>query len=136
MSWPAACGQRPGLAPAGHAAVDQARIAGERRLGAEAEALHHAGRKPSISASALSSRLEHALRLGGVLQIDRDARAAARDDVARIRVRAGGPVEADHVRAHVGEQHGGERAGPDAGEFDDAQAGEAGRTRAARASSR
>ena len=31
------------LAPAGHAAVDQLRIAPEHDIGAEAEALHHAG---------------------------------------------------------------------------------------------
>ena len=30
------------LAPAGHAAVDELRVAGEHRVGAEAEALHHA----------------------------------------------------------------------------------------------
>ena len=44
--------QRPVLAPAGHPAVDEPRVAGEAPVGAEAEPLGHPGRKPSISASA------------------------------------------------------------------------------------
>ena len=43
MSWPARVGERPVLAPAGHAAVDEARVAREADVGAEAEPLHHAG---------------------------------------------------------------------------------------------
>ncbi|MNO80125.1 hypothetical protein D3C76_713170 [compost metagenome] len=39
---PSGLGQRAVLAPAGHAAVDQARVLRQALLGAEAQALHHA----------------------------------------------------------------------------------------------
>jgi hypothetical protein len=60
---------------------------------------------------------------GLVLEVELDHLAAAGCHCLQVLARAD-PVERDDLGAHVGEQHAGERAGADAGEFDDAEAGE------------
>ena len=123
MSWPAALRQRAFLAPAGHAAIDQLWIAREHDVRAEAETLHHAGAEAFDQRVGAGEQVEH-LRDGGlVLQIELDDLAAAHRD--RLQVLAGADaVERHDLGAHVGQQHAGERARADAGEFDDAEAGE------------
>src|SRR3970040_1739326 len=73
--------ERPILPPAGHAAVDEARVAGERRIRAEAEALHHAG--PEALDEHIGARDE--LPAGCVrarrFQVERDRALAAQHDV-------------------------------------------------------
>ena len=116
-------GHRTVLPPAGHAAVDETRVAGEALVGAEAEALGDAG------AEALDQRVrrlhepQHGLHAVGVLQVDPDRSAvavehrhAARVEARSDRLRA---VDAHDVRAHVGEQHRRERSGADPDELDD-----------------
>jgi hypothetical protein len=113
------------LSPARHAAVDEARVARETDVGAEAEALHHAGPEP------LDQRvgaLDHPERGGdrlGALQIERHAAAAALHDVPMRLARRGaghrgGAVDPQHLGAHVGEHHRGERPRADARELEDA----------------
>jgi hypothetical protein len=80
------------------------------------------GRKPSISASArvISSS---AARLRFRLQVERHRALAAHHHVVpalalEAEVAAPGSVDEDHVRAHVGEQHPGERPRADRLELD------------------
>ena len=84
------------------------------------------GRKPSISTSAPVDQPQHRVAPGRRLQVQRHrAPVAAVDVVALVHRHAQaagfGAVDAHHVGAHVGQQHRAERAGADAGQFDDAQ---------------
>ncbi len=119
-----AIGPRALLAEAGHAADDQFRISGQQHVGADAEALDDAGRKPSISASALAASLSTTSRPAALFMstaIDWRPRAstsnlrlAARHSQARIFA----AVDANDAGAHVGEQHAGKRRRADAGHLD------------------
>ena len=125
MSWPAAMGVRAVLAPPGHPPEHQLRVAGEALVGPDAEALHHARPEPLDQRVGALDEVEQRGDAVGVLEVDGDVAPAA----AARRRRAGvvgrraahrlGAVDADDVGAHVGEQHRGERAGPDAGDLDD-----------------
>ena len=68
-------GERPGLAPAGDAAEDELRVAGEADVGAEAEPLHHAGPKPLDDRVGAGDQIERQRGALRVLQIDGDASA-------------------------------------------------------------
>ncbi|MEY9143844.1 hypothetical protein ABIF00_001828 [Bradyrhizobium elkanii] len=115
--------QRAFLAPAGHASIDQPGIAREHDVRTEPEALHHAGPKTFDQRVGMAEQVEHFGNRRLVLEIELDDLAAAGCDRLQILARTD-PVQRDHLGAHVGEQHAGERAGADAGEFDDAEAGE------------
>ena len=82
------------------------------------------GRKPSSSASARSTRSQRRARPCADLRSSATTRRPRSTRSCASRRGASGRVDAHHVRAHVGEQHGGERRRPDAGQLDDAQAGE------------
>ena len=127
MSWPGGLRHRTVLAPAGHAAVDELRVAGEAHVGAEAEPLGHAGPEALDQRVGLLDEAQHRLDAVGVLQVDADRAPAAVQRlevrlVERRRVDLLRPVDAHDVGAHVGEQHPGERARPDPGELDDLHA--------------
>ena len=72
------------LAPPGHAPVDELRVAGEAHVGAEAEALGHAGPEALEQRVGALDELQHELDALGVLQVDADRAAAA---VQRLEVR-------------------------------------------------
>ena len=116
-------GVRPLLAPAGHAAVDEAGVAGEAGVRPDPEPLGHAGPEwLDESVGALHEPEDEFHRIG-VLEVDADRSAAPVEDVGRKGVEppgAGRPFEADDFRPHVGQHHAGERAGADAGDLDDA----------------
>jgi hypothetical protein len=124
---PRARGERALLAPAGHPSVDELRVAGVAGLGADAEALGDARAVALDEDVGAVDQVEDAVRAVGCLQVD-DHRAlvAVGDVVVRVdrESHAARPVHADDVRAQVGEEHGGERAGPDARQLDHAHAGE------------
>ena len=87
------------------------------------------GRNGSNSASALSTSFSSVSTPSGFFRstpIERRPRFSTSSG-RRARVAAGhrsGAVDADHVRAHVGEHECAPRAGADAGQLDDAQPGE------------
>ena len=120
MSWPAALRQRAFLAPAGHAAVDEFWVARQHHIGSEPEPLHHAGPKTLDQRVGIGEQVEHLRNRCLVLEVELDDLAAARCDRLQILLGADA-VERDDFRAHVRQQHAGERAGADAGEFDDAE---------------
>ena len=98
-------------------------------LRAEPEALHRAGPESLDQAVGGGDEVGRQGEPVRVLEVDRDAGPAARDQIEPRRHRdteaAGGqPVDADDAGAEVGEQHGRHRPGPDARELDDAQARE------------
>ena len=88
------------------------------------------GRNPSMSASACGDEVEQRGHAVGVLEVDGHVAPAAqrgcrRGGVAGRRAAHGlGPLDAEHLGAHVGQHHGGERAGADAGDLDDPVAGQ------------
>ncbi|CAM5713196.1 hypothetical protein SGRIM128S_05205 [Streptomyces griseomycini] len=124
---PRAVGERALLAPAGHPAVDQARVAGVAVPGTDAEALGDAGAVALDQDVGAFGQVEDACGAVGRLQVDDHGALVAVGDVVRrvdAESRAAGAVHADDVGAQVGEEHGGERAGPDTGQLDHAHAGE------------
>ena len=117
------------LAPAGHAAEHQLRVAGQAHLGPDPEALHHAGPEALDDGVGRLDQLEQRLHTVGVLEVDPDGapptvqHVPARG-VGHLVAHVLGPVDADDVGAHVGQHHGAEGARSDAGDLDDAVPGE------------
>ena len=120
-------GVRAVLAPPGHAPVDELRVAGEAVVGADAEPLGDAGPEALHDDVGLLDQREHRLDAVGALEVDADRAAAAVEHVGRRRLGVAahdlaGPVDADDVGAHVGEEHGAERARADPGDLEDGDA--------------
>jgi len=117
-------GEWPLLAPAGHAAVDQLRVALEADVGADAEALGDAGTERLGHAMGLLDQAQHDLDAFRLLQVDRDRSAAA---VVHGELGVGetihhvalGAIDTDDVGAHVAQHHRAHRSRADAGQFDD-----------------
>ena len=114
--------QRPGLAPAGHAAIHELRIAREHGVWPQAQALHDAGPEPFDQRIGFfgerESRVDPALRL----EIKRNRAPAAQHDVVppvapEAEARIARAVDQQDVGAHVGQHHAAERARPDGLEF-------------------
>ena len=114
--------QRAFLAPAGHAAEYQPRVARHHDIGSEAQPLHHAGAKAFDQRVGIGEEVEYLRDSSLFLQIELDHLAAAPGDRLQILVGAD-TIERHDFGAHVGQHHAGERARADAGEFDDAKAG-------------
>ena len=118
---------RPVLAPAGHPAVDQLRVAREADIGGEAEPLHDPRPKPLDQRVGPVDQPQHRRDRVRVFQIDRDVAAAAlQQPEARVLALAadvapdiGGAIDPDHLGAHVGQQHRAKRRRADAGQLDD-----------------
>ena len=120
-------GVRTLLAPPGHPPVHQLRVAGEAGVGADAEAFHHARAEALEQRVGPFDEVEQGRHAVGVLEIDGDAAPAALHQVGRHPAGAPDdlrPLDAHDLGAEVGEEHGRERARPDAGELDDPVAGE------------
>src|SRR5260221_709618 len=108
---PGGLGKRAFLAPTGHPAIDQLRVARETRLGPEAEPFHHTGTEAldeGIRGGDEAQHQRHALR---VLEVDGDGMAAAVHDAE---ARVAGQAEAARLLS-VDPQHGGAEIGLRAG---------------------
>jgi hypothetical protein len=112
------------LAVTGHAAVDEPRVAGEQFIRPEAEPLHDTGPESLDQRVGGVDEPQHEASILVALEVDRDQRSPAvhdvrgADDEARV-ARGLRALEAQDVRAHVGQHHRGERAGADAPDLDD-----------------
>ena len=127
MSCPARCGERPVLAPAGHPAVDERGVAAQALLGADAEAFGDAGPVALDEDVGALDQVEYEAGPLGRLEVDdHGAFVAVGEVMGRVDAEARTPwaVHPHHVGAEVGEEHGGERAGPDARQLDHAHPGE------------
>jgi hypothetical protein len=116
-------GDRPVLAPAGHPPVDQRRPPGQARVRPEAQPLGDAGPEALDQGIGPLDQPQDRVPPLRVLQVDADRAAAPGVDVP---ARCGpadrvGPVDPQHLGPHVGQHHGGERAGPDPRQLDDAE---------------
>jgi hypothetical protein len=116
-------GERAFLAPAGHAAVNEPRIARQHDVWAESETLHDAGPKPFDQRIGVREQFEHLRDRGLVLQVKLDDLAATDGNCLQILSRTDA-IERYDLSAHICQHHARERAGADAGKFDDAEAGE------------
>ncbi|MNZ81137.1 hypothetical protein D3C78_997940 [compost metagenome] len=111
--------QRTALAPAGHAAVDQLRIARQAHVRTEAETFHHAGAEAFDQHVGFVDQLQQDIGSARLLRVDGDAAAAAAELAAvAIEETGGHTVDADHFRTHVREDHGGDRRRADRVHFD------------------
>ena len=109
-----------GLSPAGHAPVDERRVPFEADIGTETQALHDAGSKTFDQYVVALDELEYRLHAAGILQVDGDAPASARQHIGAAGGLAGGAgtVHAHDLGAHIRQHHAAERPGPDALQFD------------------
>src|SRR5262249_58420200 len=101
--------ERPVLAPAGHPAVDEPRVAGQAGVGTEPQAFGRSGAKSLDQHVRLLHEIEDGGYAIGVLEVDRHTGPAA---VEQVVVTAGerlpaGPVDPDHVVSEVGQDHAG-----------------------------
>ena len=111
-------GQRPFLAPTRERAVDYARVDLVQLLVAGTDAVGHA-RAESLEddVGALHHPVEHGLSLGA-LQVQADGLLAPRQRVAGETATAADGVDADDLRAHVGQEHRAVRARGQPGQVD------------------
>ncbi len=123
---PGRAGERSRLTEAGHAPVDEPRVAREADVGPEAEALHHAGPEPLEQPIGALHEPQHRRDRFGVLQVDGDAAPAAREQITRSSAGcdARESLDAQHFGAHVGEHQRAERARADAADLHDAHSRE------------
>ena len=130
MSWPARGASGPVLAPAGHAAVDQLRVAREQRRPGRGRAapsrrggsLRSARRRVATSSSAACAPCGD-FRSSVTERLPRSITSYQR---SRLRPRSVPPGRStqQHVGAHVGEQHAGERRRADRLELQHLDAGQ------------
>ncbi len=118
-------GQRPLLAPAGHAAIHQRRIALEAHLGPQAEPLHHTRAHAFDQRIGAVDQREHGSHRGRIFQVERQRLLAAMDDgilaqVERVAGLAAAALDQDDLGAHIGQQHAAKRGRADTGDFNDA----------------
>ena len=78
------------LAPPGHAPEHELRVAGQAHVGADAEALHHAGAEAFDERVGMLDEIEQRGDAVGVLQVERHVAAAAQHDVVVRACRARG----------------------------------------------
>lgn len=119
--------ERAVLAPAGHPPVDELRIAGEAGVRAHAEAFGDPGPVPLDQHVGALDEVQDGVRAGRVLEVDEDGALVAVGEVAcRIDAETGParPVDPHHVGAEIGQEHRGERAGPDARQLDHTHPGQ------------
>ena len=113
--------KRPGLAPAGHPAIDQLRIVAEQHLWSQPQPLHHARPESLDQAVRPGRQLPRQRDPIGLFHVDRDRAPRAREGLSRQVLRAR-PLDPDHLRAVIGQHHDAEGTGADAGELDDSDA--------------
>src|SRR5262249_46085050 len=94
----------------------------------EAEPLRDARTETFDQYVGLVDQTQHYRARLGALQVERDRASVARADIelgghAHAESARFDAVDAHNIRTEVGEQHRAHRAGADAGEFDDTQAG-------------
>ena len=117
--------ERAILAPARHATVDERGVAGGDIGRPEAEAFCDAGAEALDEELGVGDEVENAGDIGRVFEVGLKGflsavQHAMRDDVRRV----AGAHDTDDARAHVCENHRGERAGANPAEVDNGDAGE------------
>lgn len=124
---PGPLGQRTVLAPACHPPVDEAWIARQAGVGADPQPLRDARPVALDQDVGASGQVQDRVRAALGLEVDEDgALVAVGEVVGRIDAEPGaaGPVDPHHVGAQIGQEHRGERTGPDARQLDHPYSGE------------
>ena len=125
MSCPASDAYGPVLAPAGHPAVHQPRVAAPAGVGPDPQPLGHARPEPLDQHVGPGRQPQNDLDPVGVLEVDGDRPAAPVEHVHPGHgVGDARPVDPGDVRPQVGQHHAGERRRTDAGQLDDPDAGQ------------
>ncbi len=114
-------GERALLAPAGHAAVDDARVALEDHIRPEAEPFGDAGTEALDEDVGALEQGQDLLDVGGILEVGLDDATVALNRIALSLLRdLAGALHDDDIGAEIGEQRRGVRAGTETLELDDA----------------
>ncbi|MNS96808.1 hypothetical protein D3C72_1311230 [compost metagenome] len=114
---------RPGLAPAGHPAIDQPGIARHAHLRPEPQPLHDAGPHAFDQRVGVRNQVEHEITPRRRLQIGHDRALAPVDQLARLPRRAiARPLHGNHIGAEVGQMHRTERPGAEPADLHDPHA--------------
>ncbi|MNM87872.1 hypothetical protein D3C81_1000650 [compost metagenome] len=111
---PRRVGQRPALAPTGHAPVDQLAVAFKADVRAQTKALHDTGAEAFDQDVGAINQLKQHFSGARLARVDGDAASPAPEQTA-IGIEKTGhmAVNANDLRAHVRQHHGGERRGTD-----------------------
>ncbi|MCY1526140.1 hypothetical protein D9M68_611450 [compost metagenome] len=106
--------QRAALAPAGHAPVDQLRVALQADIRAEPQALHDARAEALDQHIGTVDQLQQDLVGPRLARVDDDtAPPAPQQTAVRIEKSSRMAVDTDHLRTHVRQHHRGERCRAD-----------------------
>ena len=115
--------ERSLLSPTGHPAVDQSRIARQAGVRAEPEPLRDTRAEPLDQRVRGVDQPQGDLGPRLALEVDRDrAPTAVQHRLEALVTRLAGPVDADHLRAEVPQDHPAERSRADPAELQDAMA--------------
>ncbi|MNE31618.1 hypothetical protein D3C80_1251950 [compost metagenome] len=106
---PGGLGQRTILAPTGHAAVDQARVARQANIRSEAQALHHAGTHAFDQGVTAFYQAQYGLDAFRAFEINSDGTFAALIDSTGAHVdfvsSLCATLDQHHISAKIGKQH-------------------------------
>ncbi|MNP50811.1 hypothetical protein D3C76_1450960 [compost metagenome] len=111
--------ERPLLAPAGHPAVDQLRVALQTHVRSKPQTLHHTGAEALDQYIGILDQLQQHLSGARLARIDGDA-ATTTAEHAAVGVQEVGDLTVDpyDIRPHVCKHHHGERCRTDRVHFD------------------
>src|SRR5690606_31119928 len=104
------------LTPAGHAAIDQFRIALEADIRTKAETFGDAGTIAFVDHVGLVDQFQQGFQALGGFQVDDDALAVALQRISRVGGGIGA-LDGNDFRAHVAQHHAAERTWADAQQF-------------------
>ncbi|MCY1287539.1 hypothetical protein D9M70_365360 [compost metagenome] len=107
-------GQRARLTPAGHAAIDQLRIALQTDIRTKAQTLHDAGAETLNQHIRTIDQLQQNVVGARLARIDSNAAPTATKQTAvGIEEMGDLTIDTNHFRAHIRQHHGGERCRAD-----------------------
>ncbi len=115
---PSGVGQRPVLSPSGHPAVYELRIPGHTIVRPNTETFRYTGAESLEESVGTFAQFQDDISAHRRLQVDGDRFAPTCEDILPTPLSPAGPIDANHLCAHVRQQHAAEWAGADAGQFD------------------
>ena len=109
--------ERPVLPPAGHATVGEFWVCGKQFIGTQSEILDDAWPESFDETVGRGNQFSYGLNGGRILEVTSQRPAVTRQRVQRRLLGGTRALHANHVGAHVGEHHAGERRRAESGQL-------------------